>query len=192
MASCLRPLHRSIALRGVLAATLLSLGACSYLPAMPTLPSFGSADSFLGFITPYRIEIVQGNVVTREQAGAIKPGMTRNQVRDILGSPMLADPFHTDRWDYVFTIRRAGTELQRRSVVVRFKEDKLDSLEGSDLPSEQEFVAAISRPLSGGRGTAPLDLTDAQRQALPKPAPVEATPTTPIGAVRSYPPLEPS
>ena len=176
----------------MVATALLSLGACSYLPSMPSLPSIGSADSFLGFITPYRIDIVQGNVVTREQAAAVKPGMARNQVREILGSPMLADPFHTDRWDYVFTIRRPGAELQRRSVVVRFKDDKLDSLEGSDLPSEQEFVAAISRPLSVGRGAAPLELTDAQRQALPKPAPVQATPTTPIGAVRSYPPLEPS
>ena len=179
----------------MLAATLLSLGACSYLPSMPSLPSlpsFGSGDSFLGVITPYRIDIVQGNAVTREQAAAVRPGMARNQVRDILGSPMLTDPFHADRWDYVFTIRRPGAELQRRSVVVRFKDDKLDSLEGSDLPSEQEFVASISRPLAGGRGNTPLELTDAQRLALPKPVPVEATPTTPIGAVRSYPPLEPS
>ena len=76
-----------------------------------------STDSFLGFITPYRVEIVQGNAVTREQATRVKPGMTRAQVRDILGSPMLTDQFHADRWDYLFTIRRQGTEPQRRSVV---------------------------------------------------------------------------
>jgi outer membrane protein assembly factor BamE len=68
-------------------------------------------------VTPYRIEIVQGNVVTRSRPARVKPGMTRAQVRDMLGSPLLTDPFHADRWDYVFTIRRQGTEPQRRSIV---------------------------------------------------------------------------
>jgi outer membrane protein assembly factor BamE len=51
---------------------------------------------------------VQGNVVTSEQVARVKPGMTRAQVRDILGTPLLTDPFHADRWDYLFTIRRQG------------------------------------------------------------------------------------
>jgi outer membrane protein assembly factor BamE len=63
----------------------------------------------LGLITPYRAEVVQGNVITAEMARAVRPGMSRNQVREILGSPLLTDPFHADRWDYLFTIRRQGT-----------------------------------------------------------------------------------
>ena len=82
-----------------------------------------SADDFLGLITPYRIDIVQGNVVTKEQIALVKPGLSRSQVRDVLGSPMLTDLFHASRWDYVFTIRRPGTPAQRRSVVVRFEGD---------------------------------------------------------------------
>src|SRR3990167_7709544 len=53
-------------------------------------------------VTPYKIDIVQGNVVTREQAQALKVGMSRAQVRDVLGSPLLASVFHSDRWEYVF------------------------------------------------------------------------------------------
>ena len=129
----------------------LALGACAYLPALPSLPSLQSGESFLGVVTPYRMDIVQGNVVTQEQAARVQPGMSRTQVRDILGSPMLTDPFHADRWDYIFTIKRPGTTPQRRDVVAFFKADKLERLDAKDLPTEREFVAAISRPLSGNR-----------------------------------------
>ena len=84
-----------------------------------------SSDNLLGIITPYRVEVVQGNVVTSEQAALVKPGMSRAQVRDILGSPLLTDVFHADRWDYVFTIRRQGAEPQLRRVVVRFDGEKI-------------------------------------------------------------------
>jgi outer membrane protein assembly factor BamE len=166
---------------GLLVAAAVCAGGCS---------SLQSSDSFLGVITPYRIDIVQGNVVTEEQAARVKPGMTRDQVREILGSPMLTDIFHANRWDYVFTIKRPGTEPQRRSIVARFDGDTLKSLEAPDLPSEKEFVASISRIKPGNAPV--LELTDAQKQALPKPAAQPAPDTQPAGPVRTYPPLEPS
>ena len=66
-------------------------------------------------VTPYRIEVVQGNFVSKEQVQALRPGMTRNQVKEILGTPLIASVFHADRWDYAFTIRRKGTpqELEK-------------------------------------------------------------------------------
>lgn len=182
------PLVCRAARLGALAPWLLVLGACS---GLPSLPSLQSGESFLGVITPYRMDIVQGNVVTSEQAALVKPGMSRAQVRDILGSPMLTDVFHGDRWDYVFTIKRQGTAPQRRDVVAHFKGDQLERLEAADLPTEHEFVAAISRPLPQRRVPV-LELTDAQTQALPKPPAAEPEQTVPMGAVRSYPPLEPS
>ena len=148
------------------------------------------SDSFFGLITPYRIDIVQGNAVTKEQAAAVKPGMPRAQVREILGSPMLTDIFHADRWDYVFTIKRPGTEPQRRSVVAYFKGDALERLEAPDLPSEREFVAAISQVKPTGRKPE-LELSEAQKTALPKPVLQEPPAPPPAGPVRSYPPLEP-
>ncbi len=150
----------------------------------------GHSDRFAFVVPLYKIEIVQGNVVTKDQAAKVKVGMTREQVREILGSPMLTDVFHADRWDYVFTIRRQGTEPQARKLAAFFDGDKLKAFEvPPDLPTEAEFVASINtfRP----KGDEPkLALTQQERDALPKPvreAPAAAEAT---GAIRSYPPLE--
>jgi outer membrane protein assembly factor BamE len=167
----------------------LVLSGCQYLPSMPTLN--GSTDRFLGVITPYKIEIVQGNVITSEQAGGIKPGMNRAQVRDVLGSPLLADVFHNDRWDYVFTIRRPGTEPQSRRVVVRFNGDAFASMDtGGALPSEREFVASIDT-FKTSRNAPSLELSVDQLKALPVPAKPAVVEVEPVGPIRSYPPLEP-
>ena len=176
-----RPFSAALAL-SVIVPTLLMLGACA--------SSRDAGDGFFARITPYRIEIVQGNVVTSEQAARIKPGLTRAQVRDVLGTPLVTDPFHADRWDYIFTIRRDGLPNQRRSVVVWFDGDALKSIEAPDLPSEREFVQGISL---ARRSLAPrvLELTDEQRKALPPPAKRDDTATAPAlaGPARSYPPL---
>jgi outer membrane protein assembly factor BamE len=149
-------------------------------------------DSFLGVITPYRIDIVQGNAVTKEQVALIKPGMSREQVQAVLGSPMLADPFHADRWDYVFSIRSQSSEPQRRSVVAWFDGNVLKKLDAPDnLPSESAFVDAIA-PVKRRASASSLELSAEQRKALP--VPVKKDPQTalePLGAIRPYPPLEP-
>jgi outer membrane protein assembly factor BamE len=152
--------------------------------------SLQRTDGLLGFITPYRIDIVQGNAVTREQAALVKPGMSRLQARDVLGTPLVSDPFHANRWDYIFTLRRPGAEAQRRSVVVLFEADVVKSVEAPDLPSEREFVASISRAKDP---RAPkLELTVDERKALPAPARREPPPAEPVGPLRDYPPLEKS
>ena len=149
-----------------------------------------SADDFLGLVTPYRIDVVQGNVVTKEQIALVKPGMSRSQVRDVLGSPMLTDLFHANRWDYIFSIRRPGTEPQRRSIVVRFEGDVVKVVEAPELPTEREFVASISKPSNAK--VPPLTLSEAERKALPLPPPRAEPVPEPVGAVREYPPLEPA
>jgi outer membrane protein assembly factor BamE len=156
------------------------LGGCS---------SLQSSDSFLGVITPYRVEIVQGNVLTREQVSQVRPGMSRNQVRELLGSPLLTDLFHAERWDYLFTIKRPGAEPQRRSVVVHFEGDTLARIEAPELPTEREFVASISTAKVDTKPRV-LELTDEQRQALPVPPKPPADPPLPAGPARDYPPLE--
>lgn len=156
------------------------LGACS---------SLQSSESFFGIITPYRIEVVQGNVVTREMAAAVKPGMSRTQVRDILGSPLLTDIFHADRWDYLFAIRRTGAEPQARRVTAIFEGETLVKLEAEELPSEQEFVASIDTFKKSS--SKPLVLNDEQLKALPAPKPREAQATVATQPpARDYPPLE--
>jgi outer membrane protein assembly factor BamE len=177
--------HRLLPLAGALLG-LAALGGC-------TLVTRTMSDGITSVITPYRVEVVQGNVVTREQLAAVKPGTQRARVRDVLGSPLIADPFHAERWDYVFVIRRPGTEPQQRSVTVRFNGDAVKEVESpADLPSELEFVASISRP---GKADVPkLELTPEERAALPPPPKVDtavAAAAAPQGAVRNYPPLEP-
>ena len=168
---------------GLALAALLGTAGCQSM--------LQSSNSFLGVVTPYRVEVVQGNVITSEQAQLIKPGMNRAQVRDVLGTPLLADVFHGDRWDYVFTIRRQGTEPQSRRIIVQFTGDQFKSIDtGGALPSEREFVASIDT-FKTSRNAPPLELTPEQAKALPvppKPALVEAEP---IGPTREYPPLEP-
>lgn len=151
--------------------------------------SLQSSDNFLGFITPYRVEVVQGNVLTKEQVALVKPGQSRAQVRDVLGSPLLTDLFHADRWDYVFTIRRQGAEPQQRKVVALFEGDKLKSLDAPDLPSERDFVASIDTAKTP-RKVPSLTLTPEQLKALPVPPKPEPAASAPEGPVRNYPPLE--
>jgi outer membrane protein assembly factor BamE len=172
---------------------LAALGGCAYMPSISSLSSLPSVagDKVLGLVTPYRLEVVQGNVLTKEQVARIKPGMSRLQVRDTLGSPMLTDAFHGDRWDYLFTMKRQGEPEQRRHVIAWFDGEKLKSLDvPDDLPKETDFVASVS-PFKPKGNPPKLELTEAERNALPAPAKMAAPTVEPMGVLRSYPPLEP-
>ena len=172
---------RIVALALPLAAGLLS--GC-------TLVSRTMSEGITSVITPYKVEVVQGNVVTKEMLAQIHTGSSRTDVRDALGSPLLADPFHAERWDYVFTIKRQGTDPQKRSVVIWFDGDTVKSIEAPELPTEEEFVASITRQRSQPLPERKLTLTDEERAALPVPKAPTPTDTAPQGANRSYPPLE--
>lgn len=166
----------------------LTLGGCS------SFNEPASIKGFIAYIAPYKPDVIQGNVVTTEQIALVKPGMSRAQVREMLGSPLITDPFHGDRWDYVFTLKRQGFDDQARSFVVLFDKDQVQKIDAPVLPSEGEFVASISRKKLPTH-TPKLELTDAERAALPVPveAPAPTTAASAVvlaGATRSYPPLE--
>jgi len=182
----MRPLLASLPL-------LALLGGCSYLPTWDSLPSV-TGEKVLGVLTPYRVEVVQGNVLTKEMVARVKPGMPKAQVRDLLGSPLLTDVFHEARWDYPFTIRRQGAPYQQRLVVAYFDGDKLKSLEvPDDLPSEIDFVASVNTFKPSSKEPK-LQLTEAEREALPPPKrSAEAAPTAAAEGPapgRTYPPLD--
>lgn len=138
----------------------------------------------------YKPEVVQGNFVSREQVQALRAGMPRQAVRDVLGTPLVTSLFHADRWDYAFTIRRQGAEPQQRRFSVFFKGDVLERIEGDQLPTEAEFAAK----LDNRRPPSKLPELKASEADLAKfPAkPQTATPTSPAApsAPVSYPPLE--
>lgn len=82
----------------------------------------------------YRIDIQQGNLLDDEDIVRVEIGMTRSQVQFVLGTPMIADSFHRDRWDYAYYLTRGRSpEVERRWVVVYFENDRVSRIE-RDLP----------------------------------------------------------
>jgi outer membrane protein assembly factor BamE len=93
---------------------------------------------------PYVPDTVQGNFISSEQYSKLQVGQSREQVRQILGTPLLASYFHANRWDYVFEFKRAGKTVgKERLVTVFFNGDKVVKFEGDALPTEIELVAEI-------------------------------------------------
>lgn len=78
----------------------------------------------------YRIDVQQGNVIDQSMINKLKPGMDKGKVRFILGTPLLQDPFHSDRWDYFYSFEPGSGEREQRHIIVYFKEDKLSHLDG--------------------------------------------------------------
>jgi outer membrane protein assembly factor BamE len=166
----------------------VALAACAAAGACGSFDNV--SNRLIGSVTPYRVEVVQGNFVSKEQVEAIKPGMSRQQVRDILGTPLVTSIFHADRWDYVFTLKRQGVPPQERKLAVFFKGNLLERFEGDEMPSEAEFVATLDNKRKKAKvpeleaSEESLRQFSAGRAADTAPAPAEPPPAA------SYPPLE--
>ena len=165
----------------------LALAACASVTACGSFDSV--SNRIVGSVTPYKVDVVQGNFVSKEQVEALKPGMSRQQVRDILGTPLVASVFHADRWDYVFTLRRRDVLAQERKLAVFFKGNVLDRFEGDQMPTEADFVATLDSRRKDAKvpvleaSEDSLQKFSAGRQPVAAPA-VEAAPAV------NYPPLE--
>jgi len=96
--------------------------------------SWSPDDIELPGVTPYRMEIQQGNFVSQDMLSKLKRGMTREQVRFVLGTPLVADMFHADRWDYVFYREIPKKPREERRVSVFFENDRLVRVEGDVVP----------------------------------------------------------
>ncbi len=170
--------------------TYLTLLLASGLTACSTTKSLTVPD----VVKPYRPEIVQGNFVSREQVAALRAGMPRPQVKNILGTPLLMDVFHPNRWDYVFTIEKNGVIAKTRRLTVYFNGDVLDRWEGDEMPSEVEFVSSLPSGRQIGKipplSASEKELNDFSKRenANDKRAPLDPAPITPIN--KTYPPLE--
>ena len=81
-------------------------------------------------LSPYRMEIQQGNYVSQETLSQLKVGMSKEQVRLALGTPLLADIFHADRWDYVYYRDKPGEKRDQRKLTVFFEDGKLTRVDG--------------------------------------------------------------
>lgn len=113
-------------------AVVFLLPACSYIPMAPSV---------------HKIDIQQGNVVTQDMLSRLKPGMTKSQVRFALGTPLIADAFHPNRWDYAYRYQKAGKLTEQRHVTVVFENELLLRVDGDAAPSASEKSAAEAAPV---------------------------------------------
>ena len=104
--------------------------------------------SACGFPGVYKINIEQGNIVTQEMVDKLKPGMSRRQVKFIMGTPLIKDTFNRNRWDYVFMLRNGSKVLDQSRLTVEFNEDTLINVFG-------DFVSADWAATGGTTVTPP-------------------------------------
>jgi outer membrane protein assembly factor BamE len=95
----------------------------------------GSYSSNVPSIKPYKMDIQQGNVITPKMMMQLHPGMTKSQVRFIMGTPLLVDSFHSDRWDYFYQMRKEGKIIEQRRVILQFQGDALNHVSGDVVPA---------------------------------------------------------
>jgi outer membrane protein assembly factor BamE len=99
-----------------------------------------------GCIAVYRVDVPQGNIVTQEMVDLLKPGMTPNQVRFVLGTPLITDPFHPQRWDYYYSLRKGGALFpETRRLTIYFQNEQLVRIEG-DVTARAAAPAPVATP----------------------------------------------
>ncbi|MBI4194757.1 MAG: outer membrane protein assembly factor BamE [Betaproteobacteria bacterium] len=143
-------------------------GGCTDVPMLPTL-------------APYKIDIQQGNYVTQDMVAKLKPGMTRSQVRFILGTPLVVDPFRNDRWDYVYLYKKGGELTEQRRFAVIFKDDKLARIEGDVIPASPGSAADAAGAETLKPAVAAPPGPEEKSPAKPEAKPAEARPEAGAG-----------
>jgi outer membrane protein assembly factor BamE len=142
-------------MRKLLIVLAVLVAGCSRIPMLPGLSA-------------HKIDIQQGNYITQEMVSKLKSGMTRSQVRYILGTPLVADPFHADRWDYVYQMQRKGETTEFRKIYLLFENDKLARIEGDVVPaaSGADAKSGVQTPAGELKAEAarPAESTPAQPQ----------------------------
>ena len=112
---------------------------------LPLLAACANVPDIASSLTPYRIDVRQGNFVTPEMAAQLKPGQTKDQVRFILGTSLLTDPYHADRWDYVYSFTPGHGQTQQRHLAVHFADGKLARVSGDVVANAQGDTKARSQ-----------------------------------------------
>ena len=104
----------------------IMLTACSNI-SMPDMPN-------LVLLEPHKIEIQQGNLITPEMREKVKLGMSAAMVRSILGTPLITDPFHAKRWDYVYCMETGGKQTDRQRLTLYLEDEHLARIDDSSMP----------------------------------------------------------
>jgi outer membrane protein assembly factor BamE len=141
------------------------------------------------FLRPYRIDVQQGNYIDREEIAKLKPGMTRAQVKFLLGTPLIVDPFTPNRWDYLYYNRPAGRIKDVRRLTLYFESDRLERaladaavapLPGQTAANETAAAATPAVPAQTAAPAPPSGAQDSSAAPLPSIAPAPAATNPPL------------
>lgn len=155
------------ALAVALAATLLASG-CETMSSVGSAVNDGIGTVFSWsprFLGPYRPDVHQGNIITQEMVDQLRIGMTREQVRFMLGTPLLASEFHKNRVDYVYYLNPRRGPVQNRRLTLFFKDNRLDKFNADPMPRDEEADMLI---LGAAARSKPRASTS-QQPAIPMP-----------------------
>lgn len=125
-------------MRRIFPVLLIYLAACTSIKQATQ----ATESTLTDYITPYRIDIRQGNFVTQDMVAQLKPGLSKDQVRFILGTPLVSDPFHAERWDYVYRFQRGHEKPQQRQLIVFFDDGKLVKVGGNVVANDTARAVA--------------------------------------------------
>jgi outer membrane protein assembly factor BamE len=159
------------------------------------LPACTTADQSTAFFSPYRPDIVQGNFISSERFAQLRPGMTKQEVKHLLGTPLVMSLFHSNRWDYVFTMNSQKGSSHAQHITLVFSGDVLKQIEGGEnLLSEAEFIGKVASPVPPQLRSLVMPISD-EDTIPPRPQASEALSTpavssTPVSSEMNYPPLE--
>ncbi len=107
----------NIHLKVIILSVSLILAGCSIVPSIL-----------------YQIDVQQGNVITQEMVEKLKPGMTKSQVRFVMGTPLVVDIFRDNRWDYIYVRQEGGELIDKQGIAIFFEEDRLTYIENNSVP----------------------------------------------------------
>ncbi|MDE3208534.1 MAG: outer membrane protein assembly factor BamE [Pseudomonadota bacterium] len=160
-------MHKSLPLIFI---SLLVLGGCSFIPYIPG-------------VTPYQMDIQQGNIYSAAKVASLRPGMSKAKVTLIFGVPLIKDPFHPNRWDYVYTMRHNGKVIDRRHIALFFKHGQLVNIDDGNPADAAHFKARTpEHPSSASEPASPPAPTPAPAMLMPKTGSTTPSPN-PAGAL---------
>lgn len=150
------------------------------LRLMPLVMMLAACSSVNLPLSPHRIDVQQGNALEQEAVDKLKPGMSRAQVRFLLGTPLLVDPFHSNRWDYVYNYRAKGKPTERKRLTLIFDGDKLVSIQAEGLAPGT--VAAAQPPATSAQKDAAVSEQSLAATSIVPPLGAAARPEVTVPA----------
>lgn len=142
---------------------------------LPLVTACSSVPDVTSYLQPYKVDVRQGNMVTQEMVAQLKPGQTKDQVRFILGTPLIVDMFHSDRWDYIYRFQPGrGGEVQQRRLVVYFVDGQLAKVGGDVAAAESDNAPAPKAAIREIDIGAPAAKPEEKKVEEPAPQPESA------------------